>query len=173
MARLNLFCALVDEYEQAATAFPVAQDHFDVSSGPRPEGDRWPRVVRAMLLRKFVLSTRDEVYVGKVLASAVACLPAELGEDLTTRFNRSLDSANNWLQYGDDKGNTFGADILMKDLIYGGLLHGDYDKWLDVKETGWVTIDMATWQFTSGAERVVRALRDQLRQLAGAGHLQG
>lgn len=161
-----MFCSLVDEYDELASALPVSP-HFTATAGPRPTVERWHRVVRAMTLRKFLLASTDEMHIDRVLDSARRCLVEREADRLSMFVEETRRGFNEWITYVDAEGNHTSADQMITQVLYGGLLHGDYDKWESIQRSGWHAIEMAMWQFTTSGESVVRRLRDQLQNADG------
>lgn len=164
-ARLEIFCALVDAYDELATAFPVEQSSFNFGGPARPPADRWHRMVRATALRKFVLGRSDQVYVGTVLRAITACAASDdpVATEVVDAFSNGLDRVGTVACFSDSFGD-YDAAELVEDFIYGGLLHGDYGRWQRATARGYgLMTEMPLWQFTADAETLVRRLRDAIR----------
>jgi hypothetical protein len=162
-ARLEMFCALVDDYDELAQEFPVGTD-FAFDRAQRPPSDKWNRIVRAMTLRKFVLAKTDQVYVSKVLSAVNECSSHEQTPEIVSAFAHSLNLIGERGRFVDRPGHPgFGASQLVEDLIYGGLLHGDYEKWNAVHRRGDLMTEGPLFQFVSDAEHLVRRLRSAIR----------
>jgi hypothetical protein len=163
-ARIELFCDLVDEYDDLADAFPMKEPSLQlIPFSPAPATDRWARVVRAMALRKFAIGKRDEVYVPKVLDSVTKCLTdPTLGANVDNYRDgfRGLGLAIRTLE---GEGVDTSAPEIIEDLIYGGLLHGDYDRHQRMKVRPNMTHDLSLWQFTGDVEHFIRELRKVIR----------
>lgn len=156
-ARLQLFRELVTEYDGLADAFPVDQRSFNIGGPPRPPSDRWARTVRAMALRKFTLATTDDVYVGKVL-SAFGRLVGPDHEATVDHYRDALAKVGRLGQWNFGEGGEYGADELVVELIYGGLLHGDWAKWQRVRGKSRVAIEATLWEVTRSSEILIRDL---------------
>jgi len=114
-------------------------------------------------LRKFVLATTDEVHVSRVLDSVEASLRPGASHETFVALREGFEQLSTWIRYVDESGRELLASHLIEDFIYGGLLHGDYDKWLRTRAESWVAQETALWQFTSEPEHFVRTVRDAIR----------
>ncbi len=112
-----------------------------------------------MALRKFALSKTDHVYVPRVLDSALRCLT---NQDLAANVETyRTDFRGVGRSIGVLEGPDFerSAPEIIEDLIYGGLLHGDFDRHTRVKSRPHMTHDLSLWQFTEDVEHYIRQLR--------------
>jgi hypothetical protein len=162
-ARLKLFCELVDSYDQLAEAFPVDQTSFVIAGPARRPTDRWARIVRAMVLRKFALASTDEVYIPTVLEAAERCLADPSLGHLVRSDRETFEKLALTVRFDEGADRTYTAPELIVDLIYGGMLHGDYEKWQQVKARADLSADLALYQFTGDVETFVRYLRRRIR----------
>lgn len=163
-ARLELFCELVDEYDALSRSFPVDSTSFavvPVSETPAPE--RWDRIVRAMALRKFILTKSDNVHVAKVLNSVEACLVDRSLIKNLEQWRIDFTSVARQMRIVEGPGLEISVPEIIEDMIYGGLLHGDYDRRLRVNSRPHLTHDLSLFQFVTGSEHYVRELRDVIR----------
>ncbi|MBB3045570.1 hypothetical protein [Nocardioides soli] len=173
-ARIELFCELVDEYDDLADAFPMAEPSLQLvpfSHAPAP--DRWARVVRAMALRKFAIGKRDEVYVPKVLDSATNCLTDPTLAANVDSYRDGFRGLGLAIRTVEGEGVETTAPEIIEDLIYGGLLHGDYDRHERMKVRPNMTHDLSLWQFTGDVEHFIRELRGTIRRSIEQGILTG
>lgn len=173
-ARLELFCELVDEYDDLAAAFPISEPSFlliPFSTGVAP--DRWARVVRAMALRKFAMGKKDEVYIPKVLDSASSCLSDSTLTVNVDSYREGFRSLGLSIRTHEGEGMERTAPEIIEDLVYGGLLHGDYDRHERTKGRPNMTHDLALWQFIGDVEQFVRELRGVIRRSIEEGILTG
>jgi hypothetical protein len=163
-ARLLLFCELVDEYDDLASALPLTQGDFElIPFAFERAPDHWPRVVRAMALRKFVFTRSDHVYVPTVLDAVVRCLAdATLSPNVETHRERFRALART-IQIDEGSGTPRTAPEIIEDLIYGGLLHGDFDRHERVKLRPFITHDVSLWFFVTDAEAMLRSTRSAIR----------
>ncbi|KRF34794.1 hypothetical protein [Nocardioides sp. Soil805] len=65
------------------------------------------------------------------------------------------------------------APEIIEDLIYGGLLHGDYHRHERMKVRPNMAHDLSLWQFTGDVEHFVRQLRGVIRASIEEGLLVG
>jgi hypothetical protein len=100
----------------------------------------------------------------RVLDSVVQCL-----EDRT--FIANVDSYREGFRgVGQSIRVLEGTDLersapeIIEDLIYGGLLHGDFDRHERVKSRPAMTHNFALWQFTVDAEHYIRQLSGAIRR---------
>lgn len=116
-----------------------------------------------MALRKFVLTKSDQVYVPTVLDAAACCLTdTSLVENVDAYRDRFRKLALS-IQIIEGPAVTLTAPEIIEDLIYGSLLHGDYDRHERAKSRPAMTHDLSLWQFTVDAEDYIRNLRDVIR----------
>jgi hypothetical protein len=164
-ARLALFCELVDEYEDLADAFPMEEPSLRLIPFSRePTPDRWARVVRAMALRKFAIGKKDHVYVPKVLDSVVKCLTDPSLVENVDGFRAGFRGLGLAIRVNEGEELARTAPEIIEDLIYGGLLHGDYDRHERMKVRPDMTHDLSLWQFTGDVEHFIRQLRGVIRR---------
>lgn len=155
-----MFCALVDDYDSIAESFPVDQRSFNLGGAPRPVADFHHRMVRAMALRKFVLARTDQVHVAKVVDALVECADGdETAVEIAAAYRNRLETVASMGRFGDGSGSLLHPNDLVTDFIYGGLLHGDYDRWLRASGRRGILTEMPLWQFTVDSEALVRGLR--------------
>lgn len=169
--RLVLFVDLVNQYDELAVVLPVNQDSFNIGGPPRDPSDRWHRMLRAFALRKFVAPT-DQVCIQKVAPALINSLPDDYPsktEDDIKEFVRSAE--NPGVVFGDGNGGHVGPREVVRDLLYGLYLHGDYDKWMASAPRVGLVEDMALWQWTLGVEGLVRQLRDLIMERVEEGNL--
>lgn len=166
---VNHFLEMVEEHDGLCREFPVEQRSYNFAAVD--EKAKWARRVRAFSLRKFTMSKRDDVHVVKVLR-AVEALAAENGtkldaSDLIEGYQKFVDGG---IAFGDpvSGGNIHASDVI-EDLLYGGYLHGDYDRWQKVKRRGELTEDTALWQWTMGAEDLIRHVAAVIHELEERG----
>lgn len=173
-ARLELFCDLVDEYDDLADAFPTTEPSLQiVPFSSESSKDRWARVVRAMALRKFAIGKKDHVYVPKVLDSVTNCLVDASLEANVDSYREGFRGLGLAIRTLEGEGIARTAPEIIEDLIYGGLLHGDYDRHERMKVRPNLTHDVALWQFTGDVEHFVRGLRGVVRRSIEQGILTG
>lgn len=170
-ARLVLFCELVDDYEELAAGFPVDQSGFAFGGKPRPAADRWNRVVRAVVLRKFVFSTTDQVYVPTVLEAVRECLADPADNDVIDKLVTEFHGLALEVRVNEGESGTYTAPEIIRDFIYGGLLHGDYDKHQQVRARPDLTHEMTLCLFTTSVESYVRKVRNLIRNSLANGEL--
>lgn len=163
-ARLVLFCDLADQYDDLAVALPVVDMDLQlVPLSPEPAPDHWPRVVRAMALRKFMLTKSDHVYVPTVLDAVERCLTDQSLVQNVEGYREGFRGLGLAIRVDEGSGVPRIAPEIIEDLIYGGLLHGDYDRHRRVRSRPSMTHDVSLWQFTSDAEHFIRQLRGVIR----------
>lgn len=165
-ARLELFCELVDEYDELAAAFPIEQPGLQIVPAPTASAvDRWARLVRAMALRKFALAVQDDVYIPTVFDAFERCLtdPAKV-QDIRGARTRFDDLGGQiTIHEGPAPDDERTAPRIIRDFIYGGFLHGDYEKHQRVKLRPDVTHDLSLWLFTTDVEQFMRRMRSLIR----------
>jgi len=71
--------------------------------------------------------------------------------------------------YGSANGKRIDADEIIRDVLYGGYLHGDYDKWQRAKEHRRLIDQPALWSWTQGSETYVRSVASLIRSLDADG----
>lgn len=171
-ARLLLFCDLADEYDELATALPVVELGLQlVPFSAEPAHDHWPRVVRAMALRKFVLTKSDHVYIPSVLDAVVRCLTNQSLVQNVEGYREGFRGLGIAIKVDEGSNVPRTAPEISEDLIYGSLLHGDYDRHERVKSRPSTTHDISLWQFTSDSEHYIRRLRGVIRRSIDEGIL--
>lgn len=173
LARLRLFLASVDEYEDLATAMPRPENISLMHQGAPAE--RWTSLLHAMVLRKYY-SPDDELALGKVIDAIAACLTEHPpGFDRWKAFR--LDDVAYQRKHGTpwrlivpegEPERGFG-DLAFDDL-YGGLLHGDWDRW-QRRHVGSALADHAIWDWCIDAAGLVRNIRDQIDASVAAGEV--
>ena len=172
LARLRLFLASVDEYEDHATAMPRPEK---VSLIHRAEPSaRWTSILQAMVLRKYY-SPDDELALGKVIGAVEACLTGR-----PPAFDRWKAARLDGVAYQRTHGSPWrvttpdgrerGFGDLAFDDLYGGLLHGDWDRW-QRRSTGSAMADHVIWDWCIDAAGLVRDIRGQIDASVAAGEL--
>ncbi len=127
-----------------AVAFPMTEPSLQlIPFSPAPAPDRWARIVRAMALRKFAIGKRDEVYVPRVLDSVTNCLRDPALVVNVDRYRDGFRGLGLAIRTDEGGGNARTAPEIIEDLIYGGLLHGDYDRHERTKVRPNMTHDLA------------------------------
>ena len=169
---LRFYLALVDDYDALCEEFPVEQDTFSIPV--KDPSHRWLRLVRAFALRKFVLQKGDVAHVENVLDVLIQ-LAAENGKTVDVAEYRAalLALINGGAAYGDpSNGNTMiQADTIIEERLYGGYLHGDYDKWRSAAAREGFIEENALWTWTGGAEHCVRSVARLIRQCEEDGYI--
>jgi len=173
-SRLILFCDLVDEYDELAEAFPVTETSFDLLADQSVASpDRWPRIVRAMALRKFALGKTDQVYVPRVLDSAAQCATDDQTREGIENMRHRFAGLALAVTVDEGAATNRTAPELIEDYIYGGLLHGDYRRHLRVKERPEATHDLSLLLFVTDVENYIRLLARLTRRAIADGQLVG
>ncbi|WP_295122491.1 hypothetical protein [uncultured Leifsonia sp.] len=137
-----MFLSLADEYA-GLLDFLNAPNRV-VMGPPRTEADRtahWHRLLRAAVSRKFI-TQGDGAYLGDVFTSMARLRSSESPpvavQDLQERLNRiRTDSLGSYVLAGHPP--TSEPEIFW-DVIYGQLMHGDYERWYRSNAragTGW------------------------------------
>lgn len=173
LARLRLFLASVDEYEDLAVAMPRPDKISLVHQGPPTE--RWISILHAMVLRKYY-SHEDELALGKVIGAIEACLTGPLPEFDRWKALRLDDVAyqrthgSPWRVVTPEGGEEHGYGDLAFDDLYGGLLHGDWDRW-QRRHVGSALADHVMWDWCIDAAGIVRNIRGQIDASVASGEL--
>ena len=182
--RVELFVSLVDEYRELSAAFPYDYDHpLGVGTGDAEVTvrHRWPFLIRAMALRKFMLAPTGSVYVPTVLDALDACTQDEATHSEIEIHRRKV-ARNYWQPVYTSEGevdyyektspdlviNDQPLEGIVRDAIYGVFLHGDYDKWLRARKARSV-VPFALWVWTEECERLLVGLRLDVDRWRGAG----
>lgn len=166
-----MFCDLVDEYDEIAEAFPVDQSTFTIGGPPRPASDRWSRIVRAMVLRKFILQTNDQAHISKVVAAVRACALDPIANEFADEVEKRAEGICTTVIYGTPGDGARRADEIVEDVVYGGFMHGDYGRWSRTRDRSSIMVEQPLWDFTLDSERLVRPVRDGIRVLIEEGKL--
>lgn len=157
-----MFVLLADDYDTLCEAVPSSVSSFELADGAGLEKtERSARIVRAMALRKFVWG-EDGVRGDRV----VTALERSLNEDdrqAISHWHTNFASIGTTLRVLEGPGDSRGLDELVRDLVYGGLLHADYPRWERRRARSSTSTDLALWMFTEDAEFFVRRLRNLIR----------
>ena len=173
LARLRLFLASVDEYEDLAAAMPRPEKISLMHQGPPAE--RWTSILHAMVLRKYY-TRDDELALGKVIDGVEACLtgrPAAFDRWKAIRledvaYQRTHGSPWRVVTAEGEPERGFG-DLAFDDL-YGGLLHGDWDRW-QRRKIGSAMADHVIWDWCIDASGLVRLILDEIVHAVKRGDL--
>jgi hypothetical protein len=174
LARLRLFLASVDEYEDLAAAVPRPDKISLVHQGPPAE--RWISILHAMVLRKYY-SHEDELALGKVIGAIEACLTRPLPAFDRWKVLRLYDVAyqrthgSPWRVVTSEGGEERGFGDLAFDDLYGGLLHGDWDRW-QRRLAESALADHVIWDWCIDAVGIVRDIRGQIDASVASGELE-
>jgi hypothetical protein len=127
-----------------------------------------------MVLRKYY-SQDDELALGKVIGAVEACLTGR-----TPAFDRwkavRLDDVAYQRMHGSPwrvttpDGQERGFGDLAFDDLYGGLLHGDWDRW-QRRNLGSAMADHVIWDWCIDAAGLVRLIRDEIDASVTTGEL--
>jgi len=157
LARIELFRAAVDQYTNLREALPIVSP-FSILHGAKDDGERWNTALHAMVLRKFYAAD-DELHLVKVLSAievVAAPLSAKDAAAVVTLKEAVVDQrevGGPWRVTPKGGGATTSFAPLVFDDLYGGLLHGDYGRWLRSKELAGRFSDHMMWDWaTSGAD---------------------
>lgn len=157
---LRLFVELANDYDHLCAAFPVSVSTAELLQSQPADSERWHRTVRALAMRKFVLGAQDAVRVDRVLNAYQRCLVAE-GSALR-EMKRAFSEIEEGL--GDNVG-TF------EDILYGNLLHGEYERHQRNVGREQEAKDLAVWLVGQSAEFLVRNVRNSIVAAAREGRL--
>lgn len=167
-ARIELFLALVEDYRELAEALPA--DPVMTLGGKRDPQDHWHRLLRAFALRKFT-AEKDTVYLPTVAGSLEALLPPDQrGDgDFTTGMTKLLQKIEaGQIAFGVNQER---AKTIVRDVLYGRYLHGDYDKWQRSTTRFDFIQEPAVWEWVTNVERFVFKLAEDLYRLREDGTL--
>jgi hypothetical protein len=157
---LRLFVELANDYDRLSAAFPVSVSSAELLQSPSPDSERWHRVVRALALRKFVLGAQDAVRVDRVVEAYARCLIAD--EPAVHEMGRAFHEIEEGI--GENVG-TF------EDILYGNLLHGEYERHGRNRARQQQEKDLAVWLVGESAEFLVRNVRNSIVAAAQGGRL--
>jgi hypothetical protein len=173
LARIRLFLASVDEYEDLAAAMPRPEE---VSLIHRAEpATRWTSILHAMVLRKYY-TRDDELALGKVIGAIETCLtgrPAAFDGWKAARLedvDYQRKHGSPWRVVTPEGGEERGFGDLAFDDLYGGLLHGDWDRW-QRRNVGSAMADHVIWDWCIDAAGLVRMIRGQIDASVASGEL--
>ena len=170
-----MFLSLADEYV-GLLEYLNAPNRV-VMGPPSTEADRtahWHRLLRAAIARKFI-TERDGAYLGDVFASMdrlrSADAPPLAVQDLQERLNLiRTHSLGSYVLSGHPPAS---EPEIFWDVIYGQLMHGDYERWYrsDARAaTGWDVNAVA--MVLSRVEELVLGTRAALLEGIERGYLQ-
>lgn len=161
-SQLALFVRLVDDYNRLCAAFPSSIGAHELFDSPISDTERWHRIVRALSIRKFLLGAQDAVSVDLVIAHFEACL---LDPRDPAIVDLKLDSRRIREELGDDV-------AVLKDILYGELLHGGHEENVRHNARSQYDKDVAVWNVGQSGELLVRNLQSAIIRAAQAGRLQ-
>ena len=159
---LRLFVELANDYDRLSAAFPVSVSSAELLQAPTHHSERWHRIVRALALRKFVLGAQDAVRVDRVVEAYRRCLIAD--EPAVHEMKRAF------LEIEEGIGENVGT---FEDILYGNLLHGEYERHRRNLERQQEEQDLAVWLVGESAEFLVRNVRTSIVAAARKGRLNG
>lgn len=122
---------------------------------------RWAHILHAMMLRKY-FSPADELSLVKVIEAVEECLTTRPPEFDAWKAQRLADIeyqrkfGSPWRVIALD-GSEVGLGSVLLDDLYGGLLHGDWDK-AQRRHTGPVLGDHTVWDWCSASAGMVRLI---------------
>lgn len=157
---LRLFVELADDYDRLSAAFPVSVSSAELLGSTPTDFERWNRVVRALTLRKFILGAQDAVRVDRVIDACHRCLVAD--------DHGVQQAARAFAEIAEGIGTTI---EVVEDVLYGNLLHGEYERHQRNKVRRQDEMDLAVWIFGESTEFLVRNLRNSLIVAAREGRL--
>lgn len=157
---LRLFVELANDYDRLSAAFPVSVSSSDLLQSPPPDSERWHRIVRALALRKFVLGAQDAVRVDRVIEAYRRCLIAD--EPAVHEMRRA------YLEIAEGIGESVGT---FEDILYGNLLHGEYERHRRNLALPQEVKDLAVWLVGESVEFLVRNVRNSIVSAAREGRL--
>ena len=157
---LRLFVELANDYDRLSAAFPVNVSSAELLRAPTNDSERWHRIVRALALRKFVLGAQDAVRVDRVLEAYERCLVRD--EPALQEMVRAFREIEGGI---GDKVGTF------EDILYGNLLHGEYERHRRNLARTQEEKDAAVWLVGESAEFLVRNVRTSIVTAARHGQL--
>lgn len=148
---LWLFVDLVGEYDRLCEAFPVAIGADEVIDRPIPEIERWHRIVRTLVVRKFLTADQDALRVDRVIEAYENCvLEKDPAADGLLREFVSITKVH------EDSIEVF------EDVLYGELFHGEYARHQRNLARPQSEIDIAVWKVGESAELLVRKVRTSI-----------
>lgn len=157
---LGLFVDLVGQYDRLCTAFPVSVGALELFDLPIPDFERWHRIVRTLAMRKFLIGQREVLRVDRVVEAYRRCLFEE--DPAVDRF------ADDFLRITNERTESL---EVFEDILYGDLLHGEYERRQRNIARPQVEKDIAVWEIGEAAEMLVRALRASIMTAASEGRL--
>lgn len=157
---LRLFVELAGEYDRLGAAFPVSVSSAELLESTPNDFERWNRTVRALTLRKFVLGAQDAVRIDRVIDACHRCLVADdPGVQQAARdFGEIADGISTSVE-------------VVEDVLYGNLLHGEYERHQRNMARGQDEMDLAVWRFGESTEFLVRNLRTSILIAAREGRM--
>ena len=159
-ALLRLFVDLASDYDRLSAAFPVSVSSTELLQSPPSDSERWHRTVRTLAVRKFVLGAQDAVRVDRVIDACHRCLIADdPGMWQATKTYTEI-----------QKGLGMSVEVV-EDVLYGNLLHGEYERHQRNLARCQDEMDLAVWLFGESAEFLVRNLRSSIIIAAREGRL--
>ena len=156
---LRLFVELAHDYDRLGAAFPVSVSTAELLQGRTPDSERWHRIVRGLALRKFVLGARDAVRVDRVVEAYRRCLVAD--DPAILEIEGEFQEVAEGLS----------GKAAFEDILYGNLLHGEYERHRRNLARQQQETDLAIWQVGQSAEFLVRKVRSSIVAAAREGRL--
>lgn len=157
---LRLFVELAGEYDRLSAVFPVSVSSAELLESTPTDLERWNRTVRALALRKFVLGAQDAVRVDRVID---ACHRSLVYDDPGVQ-----QAARAFAEIAEGIGTSI---EVVEGVLYGNLLHGEYERHQRNKARHQDEMDLAVWLFGESTEFLVRNLRNSLIVAARTGRL--
>ena len=149
-------------------AFPIDQSLQLIPFSRDPAPDRWARVARAMMLRKFALGRSDQVHVERVLDAIETCAtdPAQFAGVGVAAVRDEFKTLAREIAIHEGEGpeDVRTAPEVIVELIYGGLLHGDWSKHETMKGRAPMTVDLSLALFINAVEHYIYELRGWVRR---------
>ena len=154
---LRLFVELAGEYDRLSAAFSVSVSSAELLESTPTDLERWIGTVRALTLRKFVLGAQDAVRVDRV--SHRFLIADDRGVQQAARAFAEI-----------AEGIGMSVEVV-EDVLYGNLLHGEYERHQRNRSRRQDELDLAVWLFIDSTEFIVRNLRTSIIVAAREGRL--
>lgn len=161
-ARLVLFADLVDEYDDLTRG--LASLPGSVFIDPTAKNSVVPAAShRLALLRKFCLAPGDEVHAERVLDAMAACCASPDALGTVDALRRDFCELAQLFTLDEGGPSAASMQHVVRDWLYGGVLHADYSKHANTVMRSNLTLDLALWHYVLEAENYVRRLRRAVR----------
>ncbi|CAN5460225.1 hypothetical protein BH09ACT4_BH09ACT4_03910 [soil metagenome] len=149
------FMATVEDYEAMSETMPLPRT-VKLAASQDPE-TRWTIVLHALMLRKY-FQPKDQLQLSAVVDALVECvLPTadQAAADDWREARGLVEVMQNVTTTNWGAGDFTDAELL-RHVIYGRYLHGDFGKWAATEDTPAIASERGVWDATvSRADRVL------------------